>query len=186
VRNIYLTEGSRMEYHPGDRTTVFTQVVIQPNLGLDANNREAIVALLNVALSDEILLATKTRCLHWNARGTAFFELHALFAAQYQQLCSLSDEIAERVRILGGVAFGSMRAFLEHTRLEEQPGEVPDILHLLADHEAFIRLLREDARQCANEYEDEGSRDLLVTSMRVHEKIAWMLRSSIEIGNNRS
>ena len=52
-----------MEHHPGDRNTVHSQVAIQPNLGLDANNREAIVAQLNVALSDEILLATKTRCL---------------------------------------------------------------------------------------------------------------------------
>jgi starvation-inducible DNA-binding protein len=171
-----------MERHPGDHTPV-NLVAIQPNLGLDANNREAIVALLNVVLSDEILLATKTRCLHWNARGTAFFERHAIFNAQYQQLCDLSDEIAERVRILGGVAFGSLRGFLEHTRLEEQPGETPDILRLLADHETFIRFLREDAKRCADEFEDEGSRDLLVSDLRAHEKIAWVLRSSIEIEN---
>jgi starvation-inducible DNA-binding protein len=186
VRPIYLIEGSRMERYPGDRTPVVNQVAIQPNLGLDANNREAIVALLNVALSDEILLATKTRCLHWNVRGATFFELHTLFDDQYQQLCHLSDEIAERVRILGGVAFGSLRGFLDHTRLEEQPGEVPDILRLLADHEAMIRLLRQDVKRCGDEFEDEGSRDLLVSALRAHEKIAWMLRSSIEIEINRS
>jgi starvation-inducible DNA-binding protein len=171
---------------PGDRIPAFNQVAIQPNLGLDANNREAIVALLNVALSDEILLATKTRCLHWNARGAAFIEQHALFDAQYQQLCRLSDEIAERVRILGGVACGSLQGFLEHTRLDERPGEVLDTLRMLADHEAFIRLLREDAKRCADEFEDEGTRDLLVSALRAHEKIAWVLRSSIEIDNNHS
>lgn len=175
-----------MEYHLGDRANVSSQVAIQPNLGLEANNRKAIVALLNVVLSDEILLATKTRGLHWNARGTTFFELHAVFDAQFQELCSLSDEIAERVRILGGVVFGSLQGFLEHTRLDEQPGEIPDTLRLLADHEAFIRLLREDAKRCADEYEDEGSRDLLVGTMRAHEKIAWMLRSALEVDNGRS
>ena len=175
-----------MGHYPEDPSTLQYQVVIQPNLGLDANSRKSIIDLLNVALSDEILLATKTRNLYWNVHGTAFFELRALFDAQYQQLCSLSDEMAERVRMLGGFAFGSLRVFLENTRLSEQPGEVPDILRLLADHESFIRFLREDANRCKDELEDEGTKDLLVNAMRAHEKIAWMLRSSIEIENSRS
>jgi hypothetical protein len=64
--------------------------------------------------------------------------------------------------------------------VEEQPGIVPDILHLIADHEACIRFLREDARKCTEEYEDEGTFELLVSVMRLHEKMAWMLRSYIE------
>jgi hypothetical protein len=62
----------------------------------------------------------------------------------------------------------------------KQPGVVPDILRLLADHEASIRFLREDARKCTEEYEDEGTFELLVSVMRMHEKMAWMLRSYIE------
>ena len=52
-----------------------------------------------------------------------------------------------------------------------------------------IRFLREDARKCTEEYEDEGTFELLVSVMRLHEKMAWMLRSYIESeslnGNNR-
>ncbi len=169
----------------GDSNPLQSTVAIQPNLGLDASSRQAVIELLNVALSDEILLATKTRSLQWNVRGAAFLELRGLFAAQYQQLCRLSEEIAERVVMLGGVACGSLQGFLEHSRLVEQPGEIPDMLRLLADHEAVIRFLREDARLCRDEVEDEGTWDLLVSGMRVHEKMAWMLRSSIEIENGR-
>ena len=57
---------------------------------------------------------------------------------------------------------------------------MPDILRLLADHEASIRFLREDARKCTEEHEDEGTFELLVNVMRLHEKMAWMLRSYIE------
>ena len=39
--------------------------------------------------------------------------------------------------MLGGFAIGSLEEFLNHTRLEEQPGDIPDILRLLADHETF-------------------------------------------------
>ena len=167
-----------------DQATYQIPVMIQPNIGLDGNSRQAIIDFLNVALSDEIILATKTRSLFWNVQGRAFLEQRALLEAQYLRLCSLSDEMAERVRMLGGAAIGSLKDFLDHTRLAEQPGEEPDILRLLADHEAVIRFLREDGKRCADEFEDEGTRDLLVSTMRAHEKIAWMLRSSFEIGND--
>ena len=156
------------------------QVLIQPNIGLESISRQSVVELLNVTLADEAVLTTKTRSAHWNVRGTDFFELHTLFETQYQLLNNISDEIAERARMLGGFAIGSLEEFLNHTRLEEQPGDVPDILRLLADHEASIRFLREDARKCTEEYEDEGTFDLLVSVLRMHEKMAWMLRSYIE------
>ena len=179
-------ERSSMEHHSEGQTANQVLVEIQPNLGLDANSRSAIIELLNVALSDEILLATKTRSLHWNVRGITFFGLHALFDAQYQQLCRISDEMAERVRMLGGVASGSLRGYLDQARLVEQPEDPPDVLRLLADHESVIRFLREDGKRCMDEYEDEGTRDLLISTMRAHEKMAWMLRSSIEMENGRS
>jgi len=155
-------------------------VLIQPNIGLDSDVRHSVVALLNINLADEVVLTTKTRCAHWNARGADFFELHTLLETQYQLLNNISDEIAQRTRMLGGFAIGSLEEFLHHTRLEEQPGNVPDILRLLADHEASIRFLREDARKCTEEYEDEGTFELLVSVMRLNEKMAWMLRSYLE------
>jgi starvation-inducible DNA-binding protein len=57
-------------------------------------------------------------------------------------------------------------------------------MNLLADHEAAIRLLREDARKCSEEHEDEGTFELLVSVMSLHEKMAWMLRSYLEIEPN--
>jgi starvation-inducible DNA-binding protein len=156
------------------------QILIQPNIGLDSDARIAVVKILNITLSDEVVLTTKTRSACWNVRGMDFFELHTLFASQYQLLNNITDEIAERVQILGGFAYGSLDEFIKYTRMEEQPGVIPDSLFLLADHEAFIRYVREDARKCTEDYEDQGSFELLVSVMRLHEKMAWMLRSYIE------
>lgn len=155
-------------------------VLIQPNIGLDSDVRHSIVNVLNLTLADEVILTTKTRCAQWNVRGVDFFAIHTLFETQYELLNHCSDEIGERVRMLGGFAIGSLEEFLHHTRLDEQPGNVPDILHLLADHETSIRFLRQDARKCSEEYEDEGTFELLVSLMRRHEKMAWMLRSYLE------
>lgn len=157
-----------------------SQILIQPNIGLEVEVRVPIIKILNSILSNEAVLTLKTRNAHWNVHGVSFFELHILFDTQYKQLNDISDEIAERVRMVGGVAMGSFAEYLTHTRLEDRPAEVPDILHLLADHETIIRYLHEDIRKCNDEFEDEGTSDLLVSVMRMHEKMAWMLRSYIE------
>jgi len=156
------------------------QVLIQPNIGLEGDARHPVVEILNNSLANEALLTLKTRSARWNMSGVGFFELRSLFNVQYKQLNDISDEIAERARMLGGFTTGSFEEYLAHTRLAEQPGIAPDILHLLADHESIIRFLREDIRRCTEEFEDEGTYVLLVGVMRLHEKMAWVMRSYIE------
>lgn len=156
------------------------QILIQPNIGLDSDVRHSVVEILNHTLANEAVVTAKTRSAQWNVSGAGFFELHILFASQYEQLSDISDEIAERVRMMGGTAIGSLQEFIDAARVNDQPGVVPDILRLIVDHEASIRFLREDARKCTEEYEDEGSFELLVGVMRIHEKMAWILRSYIE------
>ena len=157
------------------------KILFQPNIGLNSDIRDLVVEILNASLANEALLTQKTRSAHWNISGVGFYELLFLFDTQYKQLTDISDEIAERVRMLGGMAIGSFEQILTLSRLEEHSGGVPDILNLLADHETIIRFLREDIRKCSEEYEDEGTIELLVSVMRLHEKMAWMLRSYIEI-----
>jgi len=169
-----------MRSNPDDGHNTKLQVPIHPNIGLDEHARQSVVEMLNTLLADEAVLTMKTRSAYWHAGGTGFHDLHTLFNTQCEQLDSISNEIAERVQILGGFAIGSFKDLLSYTRLEEIPGHVPGILHLLADHEAAIRFLREDARRCSEEYEDQGTFDLFVSVIRVHEKIAWILRSQIE------
>jgi len=169
-----------MRNNGNDGHNLKLQVLIQPNIGLDSDVRHAVVEILNNTLANEAVLTVKTRSAHWNVSGAGFFELYILFDSQYEQLNDISDEIAERARMLGGIAIGSLQEFINYTRVEEQPGVVPDILRLIADHEATIRFLREDARKCTEEYEDEGTFELLVSIMRLHEKMAWILRSYIE------
>ena len=169
-----------MGHDHNDGHNPILQVLIQPNIGLDSDIRRSVVEILNNTLANEAVLTVKTRSAHWNVSGSGFFELHILFDSQYKQLNDISDEIAERARMLGGIAIGSLQEFINYTRVDEQPGVVPDILRLIADHEATIRFLREDAKKCTEEYEDEGTFELLVSVMRLHEKMAWMLRSYIE------
>ena len=155
----------------------------KPEIGLDDASRRGVAAILNRLLADEYLLCTKTRNFHWNVSGPLFSELHGFFERQYEELDSLIDEVAERVRALGETPIASLAQFLEHTRLKESAGPKPSpdmIGELLADHEAIIRQLRRDIDQTDNEYHDSGNQDMLTGWMEQHEKMAWMLRSMLE------
>ena len=152
-----------------------------PDIGIPEDHRAPVVAILNILLSDEYVLYTKTRNYHWNVVGPQFNDLHKFFEAQYEELDDIVDEVAERARSLGGHAFGSVAEFARHTRLKEHPGEIADaaamLANLHADHEAIIRQLRTDLEVCLETHRDAGTSDFLTGLMERHEKMAWMLRA---------
>lgn len=152
------------------------------NIGLNKEKRKTITKRLTQLLADEQILYTKLRNYHWNIMGIHFNSLHAFFEEQYTALFTITDEIAERIRSLGFYSVGSMQAFLENARLKESPnlnGDGMEMLkHILADHAAIIRTLRDDIKVTAD-LEDEGTTDFLIGLMANHEKLAWMVRSHI-------
>ena len=153
-------------------------------IGLNEKNRVGGVEILNRLLSDEYVLYTKTRNYHWNVTGSDFNELHKFFESQYEALDEIIDSVAERARALGGNSLGTLKEFLQETRLEEFPSEAPKapkmISNLLKDHELVIQGLREDLVTCAEKYGDAGTNDFLTGLMEQHEKMAWMLRAFLE------
>ncbi len=157
---------------------------MKPNIGLKDKHLQAECDLLNRLLSDEYVLYTKTRNFHWNVTGLDFGQLHALFEKQYEELNGIVDEVAERVRQLGGESLGSLKEFLKETRLKEHAGvrtpAAKMIALLLEDHEAVASILREDLHACAEQYGDMGTSDFLTGLLEQHEKMAWMLRAHLE------
>src|SRR5882724_8344454 len=131
------------------------------NIGITDDNRQRVVAILNTLLADEYLLYTKTRNFHWNVTGPQFNDLHKFFEAQCEALDDVVDEVAERMRTLGGKAAATLAEFRELTRLREHPKQYPDardmLGHLLADHEAVIRTLRADLETVAEKHGDIGT-----------------------------
>jgi starvation-inducible DNA-binding protein len=157
---------------------------MKPNLGLKKEQASGVVEILTRLLADESVLYTKTRNCHWNVTGLHFGPLHTLFEKQYDELGEIVDEVAERIRALGGHAIGTLSEFLEHTRLKEEPKKrltARKMLDsLLDDHESVVRSLREDLEACGNELGDAGTSDFLTGLMERHEKTAWMLRAHLD------
>jgi len=155
------------------------KVTFQPNIGLDASVRQSVIDILNLLLADEAVLSFKTHKAGGNPNGTDAPDLNSLFDEQYKQLNEVSKEIVERVQIMGGMQVRGFDELCERARLGVDPNAYPGPLNILADQEAFIRFLREDAQKCSDLFEDQGTFALLIHILRIHEKMAWVLRKNI-------
>ena len=151
------------------------------NIGLSDQHRMGVIDILNALLADEYVLYTNTRNYHWNVVGPQFHDLHKFFESQYEELNEVVDEVAERVRALGGTALGSLTEFLKQARLKEHPGQSASthemVKNLLTSHESIIQSLRVDLEISADKFHDMGTSDFLTGVMEQHEKMAWMLRA---------
>ncbi len=154
------------------------------DIGIDEKNRKATIDLLQSVLANLSVVYSKTRNFHWNITGPRFHTLHLFLEEQYKELGEAADEVAERIRSLGGFSIGTMQEFIDRAELKETPGVRPPsdgmIAALVDDHQTIIKGLREDIDKCDDDYEDTGTADFLTGLMEQHEKLAWMLRAHLE------
>lgn len=149
---------------------------------LGENTRKDIAETLSQVLADSYTLYLKTHNFHWNVEGPNFRELHLMFEEQYSDLAAAVDEIAERIRALGHYAPGSYAQFSRLTRIEEtdNPPDAETMVRRLSEDHGLVSKRIQEALPALQEAGDEGTVDLLIGRMKVHDKTAWMLRSLLK------
>ncbi len=153
------------------------------NIGISDKDRAAIAAGLARLLADTYTLYLTTHNFHWNVTGPMFNTLHTMFMAQYTELWTAVDPVAERIRSLGHPAPGSYAQFGALASIPDAPSTPPKALAmvkiLVEGHEAVARTAR-SIFPLADKAGDEPTADLLTQRLTVHEQTAWMLRSLLE------
>lgn len=132
-------------------------------------------------LSDTYILYTKTQNFHWNVTGKLFFMLHAAFEKQYEELADAVDLIAERLRALQVQAPGTFAQFQKFGGIKVNdsiPSAEDMIRELLGDHEHLVNELQKMI-ETAEEEGDQSTMDMMIERQTHHQKLAWMLRSSL-------
>lgn len=152
-------------------------------IGISDKDRAAIAAGLSKLLAETYTLYLTTHNFHWNVTGPMFNSLHAMFMAQYTELWTAVDPVAERIRSLGHPAPGSYAQFAKLSGLPDAPATPPKAMEMVRilkeGHEAVARTAR-SIFPAAEKASDEPTADLLTQRITVHEQTAWMLRSLLE------
>lgn len=147
---------------------------------IEEGARIEIADALSVLLADSYTLYLKTQNYHWNVTGPMFPALHAMFETEYLELRDAVDVIAERIRALGRPAPASYEAFGELTSIEEAE-KIPEALDMVRDLAAGHETVARTARAVVDTAEPAGdiaTVDLATGRVEIHEKTAWMLRTT--------
>lgn len=141
------------------------------------------MASLNQLLVDSIALRDLYKKHHWQVSGPTFYALHLLFDKHAGEQTGLVDTLAERVQILGGVAYAMAGDVAEMTKIEAPlrgRESVPvQISRLLEAHEHVLVEARAFARAAA-ESGDDGTNDVMVSDIiRTNEMHVWFVSEHV-------
>lgn len=140
---------------------------------------EELIEQMKRVLATAFSLYLKAHNYHWNVTGPNFSEYHSWFGDFYTAVWQSVDLYAEKIRILGSYAPGSLSRFLELTDIADELN-IPEARvmfeRLGEDNDELIALLYETV-DMAEDANDRGLINFLEGQIDVHEKYRWMLKS---------
>ena len=135
-------------------------------------------SVLNALLADVFSLYLKTKNFHWHMSGPHFRDYHLLLDEQASQIFAISDDIAERVRKIGGATIRSIGHIARLQRIHDNDqdfvGAKEMLLELHADNKSLIESLRA-AHEVADNANDYATTSLIEVWIDEAERRAWFL-----------
>ena len=146
------------------------------------NSKKALTEALNGALADHLALYVKTKNFHWHVRGPRFRDLHLLFDEQAQQILSVTDAIAERVRKNDADTLTSIGAIEKATRLKDEDSTSLDadrMVEQLKDDNGTLVVRLKQVKDASEEAGDNATSGVVDEWTDLAEERVWFLRQAL-------
>ena len=124
---------------------------------------DKISAALNVLLADAFALYLKTKNFHWHVSGRHFRDYHLMLDEQSEAIFATTDQLAERVRKLGGITLRSIGQISKLQTIKDNNEDyVPPremLRELMEDNKKMAAAMRKAHKLC-DDHEDAGTAEL--------------------------
>lgn len=138
---------------------------------------------LKILLASCYGFAIKAQQFHWCVEGSDFPQYHKFFGEIYDDIAKNAiDQVAEYIRTLGSYTPGSFTRLKELCIIEEQL-KIPRAQLMLAELESDNIKMIDLLNTCFKSAETEnkqGIMNFLAERLDAHEKLGWMLRSTLK------
>ena len=145
---------------------------------LDSTAVAAVSEALNGLLADSYALYLKTKNFHWHVSGPHFRDYHLLLDEQAADILGATDDMAERVRKIGGTTLRSIGHIAKLQTIEDNDADFvpPGVMlkELMDDNKKITQRMRE-AHEVADEHEDVATASLIENWIDQTEKRTWFL-----------
>lgn len=133
---------------------------------------------LNVLLADAFALYLKTKNFHWHISGRHFRDYHLLLDEQSDQIFATTDQLAERVRKIGGVTLKSIAQIAKLQTIKDNNEDyVPprEMLRELMQDNKHVAAAMRKAHEVCDDAGDVASASILENFIDETERRTWFL-----------
>lgn len=144
---------------------------------------ENILNNLNTFLSDLSVFYRKLQNYHWNIKGKDFFVIHSKLEEYYNEINEEIDEVAEHILTLGGQPLGTLKDYLNTTKIVEAENKKVDSMFILNETIKDFSTLLQDAikiKELSDENKEYKTSVLIDEFIKSYSKKIWMLKQTIE------
>jgi starvation-inducible DNA-binding protein len=145
---------------------------------IDQQAVQDISAGLTALLADVFALYIKTKNFHWHMTGPHFRDYHLLLDEHGTQLFAMTDDIAERVRKIGGTTLRSIGHIARLQRIADNDAEyvsAEGMLSELREDEKSLLLSMRAAHGLCDEAGDVATASLLENWIDQTQRRIWFL-----------
>ncbi|AUH73745.1 ferritin [Legionella sainthelensi] len=149
---------------------------------LDIKDRRKIAEAINPLVANTFALFVKTKNFHWHMTGPHYRDYHLLLDEQSEQIFSMIDVLAERVRKLGEKTIQSIGQIKELQTIKDNQEilSAEEMLHqLLKDNEDFLKSMRK-AHEICNKGNDFATTSILEEYIDETERRIWFLFETLQ------
>ena len=145
---------------------------------LPAEGVSEISEKLNAVLATTFALYLKTKNFHWHVSGPHFRDYHLLLDDQGEQIFAMTDDLAERVRKIGGTTLRSIGQVSKLQTIEDNdeafvaPGDM--LRELVANNKTLLTGMR-DCHESCDKYGDVATASILENFIDETERRVWFL-----------
>ncbi|MBN9259853.1 MAG: DNA starvation/stationary phase protection protein [Hyphomicrobium sp.] len=165
--------------------TEIRQSALKTPTSLSSNAVKDISAAMTTALADVFALYLKTKNFHWHMSGPHFRDYHLLLDEQSEQIFAMTDDMAERVRKIGGTTLRSIGQISRQQRILDNDADfvAPDdmLAELRDDNKQLVDSLRE-LHDLTDEAGDVATTSLIENWIDEGERRVWFLFETLRKG----
>ncbi len=158
-----------------------TTAIHQTVPGLDVADSQVIQPVLQQRLTSLLDLQLTLKHVHWNVVGPDFIAVHEMLDDHVVGVRAMSDELAERMRTLGGEPFGTPGHMVETRNWDDYKlGRGSVVEHLNALDSVYCGIIADHRNAIEKTNKDPVSEDLMIGQTAKLELYQWFVRSFIE------
>lgn len=144
---------------------------------------EEIIKNLNEFLAELEIMSVKLQNYHWNVTGKGFFMTHEKLEEYYDEIREQIDEIAEHILTKGYEPLGTMKDFMQNSKIEEAKNEKIKTLEICNNVIQDFKTLQQKAnaiKQEAERQSDYATSSMMDNYLCNYAKKLWMLNEVVK------